>query len=51
MAEGLEAQRPLRSSAAVEALHARVRARVPRLTGDRPPAADIAALGAAIREG
>jgi len=51
MAEGLEAQRPLRSGAGVEALHAEVRARVPRLAGDRPPAGDIAALGAAIREG
>ena len=49
MAEGLEAQRPLRSGAGVEALHARVRARVPRLAGDRPPARDIAAIGADIR--
>jgi histidine ammonia-lyase len=49
MAEGLEAQRPLRSGAGVEALHAEVRARVPRLAGDRPPAGDIAAVGAAIR--
>jgi histidine ammonia-lyase len=49
MAEGLEAQRPLRSGAGVEALHAKVRRRVPRLDGDRPPATDIAALGALMR--
>lgn len=49
MAEGLEAQRPLRSGAGVEALHAAIRARVPRLAGDRPPAADIAALGGLVR--
>jgi histidine ammonia-lyase len=49
MAEGLEAQRPLRSGAGVEALHAEVRRRVPRLDGDRPPATDIAALGALMR--
>jgi len=49
MAEGLEAQRPLRSGAGVEALHAEVRARVPRLASDRPPAGDIAAIATSIR--
>jgi histidine ammonia-lyase len=49
MAEGLEYQRPLRSGAGVEALHAEVRRHVPRLTSDRPPAPDIAAIAAMIR--
>jgi histidine ammonia-lyase len=49
MAEGLEAQRPLRSGAGVEALHAEVRARAPRLAGDRSPAPDIAAVAAMVR--
>ena len=49
MSEGLEAQRPLRSGAGVEALHAEVRRRVLRLAGDRPPATDIAALGRLVR--
>jgi histidine ammonia-lyase len=51
MAEALEYQRPLRSGAGVERTYAAVRARVPRLTADRPPASDIAALAQAIREG
>jgi histidine ammonia-lyase len=49
MAEGLEYQRPLRSGAGVEALHAEVRRAVPRLAADRPPAPDIAAIAAMIR--
>jgi histidine ammonia-lyase len=49
MAEGLEYQRPLRSGAGVEALHAEVRRHVPRLTSDRPPAPDIAAIAAMVR--
>jgi histidine ammonia-lyase len=49
MAEGLEYQRPLRSGAGVEALHAEVRRAVPRLAADRPPAPDIAAISAMIR--
>ena len=44
MCEGVEYLRPLRSGAGVEALHAAVRTRVPRLTGDRPPAPDIACI-------
>ena len=49
MAEGIEYQRPLRSGPGVEALHAEVRARVPRLSSDRSPTADIAALVRLIR--
>ncbi len=43
-AEGIEAHRPLQSGAAVEAVHAHIRRAVPKLTRDRPPAADIAAI-------
>ena len=48
MAEGLDYQRPLKSGAGVEALHAAVRGRVARMTADRSPAADIAAASALI---
>ncbi len=51
MCEGLEYQRPLRSGAGVEDLHATVRRAVPRLECDRPPAPDIAVLARMIREG
>jgi histidine ammonia-lyase len=44
MTQALEAQRPLRSGAGVEAMHALVRARVKPLSGDRSPAPDLAAI-------
>jgi histidine ammonia-lyase len=50
-AEALEYQRPLRSGEGVERAHATVREVVSRRTADRPPAPDVAALGALIREG
>jgi histidine ammonia-lyase len=50
-AQALEQHRPLRSGAGVEAAYDRLRARVPALTADRPPAPDIAALAAMIAEG
>jgi histidine ammonia-lyase len=50
-AQALEQHRPLRSGAGVEAAYARLRARVPALTADRPPAPDIAALARLIEEG
>ncbi|MBU6364642.1 MAG: histidine ammonia-lyase [Gemmatimonadetes bacterium] len=50
-AEALEYRRPLVSSAPVEAAHARIRSLVPRGTGDRPPAPDIARLAAALAAG
>jgi len=50
-AEALEYQRPLRSGAGVERVHATVREVVARRTADRPPAPDIAALEALIRAG
>ncbi len=40
-AQGLEFRRPLRSGAGVERAHALIRARVPRLAGDRPLSRDI----------
>ncbi len=51
MAEALEYHRPLRSGASVERTHELVRSVVPRLTEDRPPAPDIAAVVALIRTG
>lgn len=51
MAEGLEAQRPLRSGDAVERRHAVIRNVVRPLTADRPPAPDIAAIESLIAAG
>jgi len=51
MAEALEYQRPLRSGDGVEAAHDVVRRAVPRLTEDRPPAPDIAAIADLIAGG
>jgi histidine ammonia-lyase len=50
-AQGLDFQRPLASSAPVEAAFALIRARVPRLHEDRLLAPDIAAAAALVREG
>jgi histidine ammonia-lyase len=50
-AEALEYQRPLRSGAGVERAFATVREVVSRRTADRPPAPDVAALAALIRQG
>ena len=50
-AEGIEHRRPLRSSVHVEAAHAKVRALVPRQTGDRSPSPDIVRLADAIAAG
>jgi len=50
-AQGLDFQRPLRSSAAVEEAHALIRRHVPHLEVDREMAPDIAAVGALVRNG
>ncbi|MEX2218027.1 MAG: histidine ammonia-lyase [Phycisphaerales bacterium] len=50
-AEALEHQRPLRSGGAVEKAHSAIRAVVPRLAADRPPAPDIAAMAALVWSG
>jgi histidine ammonia-lyase len=50
MAEAMEYQRPLKSGAGVERIYKTVRSRVKRLTADRPPAPDISAIAALIRE-
>lgn len=50
-AQGLDFQRPLRSSAPIEAAHALIRRHVPHLEVDRPMAPDIAAIAALVRDG
>lgn len=51
MCEAMEYQRPLKSGAAVERAIAVVRSVVPKLTADRPPSPDIAAIETLIRSG
>jgi len=51
MAEAMEYQRPLRSGDGVERTFKKVRSVVSRLTADRPPAPDIAAIAELIRSG
>jgi len=48
-AQGIDLHRPLRSGAAVEALHARIRAVVPTLEADRPQTPDIEAITVILR--
>jgi histidine ammonia-lyase len=50
-AQALDFHRPLRSSPAIEALHARLRERVARLAEDRLMAPDIALATALVEEG
>lgn len=50
-AQGLESHRPLRSGPQVESLHARIRALVQPLLGDRPLTPDIESLSLAIARG
>jgi histidine ammonia-lyase len=50
-AEGLEYHRPLQSGPGVERCYAKVRALVPRLSGDRPPGPDIESISTAIATG
>ena len=50
-AQALEFHRPLRSSAALEALHARLRQRAARLEADRLMAPDIAAATELVEAG
>lgn len=51
MTEAMEYQRPLRSGTGVEQVYTAIRKVVPRLTEDRPPAPDIAAIAELIRRG
>jgi len=51
MAEAMEYQRPLRSGHGVEGAYQTIRSKVTRLSVDRPPAPDIAAIAALIRDG
>ena len=50
-AQALDFRRPLRSSDAIEALHAQLRAQVPRLDADRLMAPDIDAARALVERG
>ena len=50
-AQALEFHRPLKSSGAIEALHARLRAKVARLSVDRLMAPDIEAATALVEQG
>ena len=50
-AQALEFHRPLRSSPAIEALHAQLRAQVPFMSQDRLMAPDIAAATALVERG
>jgi histidine ammonia-lyase len=51
MTEAMEYQRPLKSGAAIERAIATIRTVVPKLTADRPPSPDIAAIEGLIRAG
>jgi histidine ammonia-lyase len=50
-AQGIDLRRPLRSTPALEAVHAVIRARVPAMMVDRPLAPDIAAVRGLIDDG
>jgi histidine ammonia-lyase len=50
-AEGLEYRRPLKAGVGVELAHQRVRARVPRLDGDRALGEDLEALARMVHSG
>jgi len=50
-AEGIEHHRPLKSSAALERVHAAIRQAVPRLTADRPLTGDVERVAQMVREG
>jgi histidine ammonia-lyase len=50
-AQAIEHHRPHKSGRAVERAHEAIRAVVPALTADRPPAPDIAAIEALIDDG
>jgi histidine ammonia-lyase len=51
MCEAMEYQRPLKSGAEIEKAIAVIRSVVPKLTADRPPSTDIAAIEGVIRSG
>lgn len=50
-AEGIEYRRPLRAGQGVEVAHERLRARVPRLTGDRSLGPDLDTMTEMVRAG
>ncbi|TVP47101.1 MAG: histidine ammonia-lyase [Gemmatimonadales bacterium] len=50
-AQGIDFRRPLRTSAPLERIHARIRDRVARLEEDRPPAPDLEAVRMLVTNG
>ena len=50
-AQGLDFREPMRPGAGAARAHATIRGRVTHLAEDRPPADDIAALRALLRDG
>jgi histidine ammonia-lyase len=50
-AEAIEHLRPLRTSPALEKVHAKIRETVPKLTGDRALSADVQHIAALVRQG
>ncbi len=50
-AEAIEQLRPLKTSPALEHVHARIRKTVPKLTGDRALSADVQHIAAEVRQG
>ncbi|MDO8665973.1 MAG: aromatic amino acid lyase, partial [Gemmatimonadales bacterium] len=50
-AEAIEHHRPMKTGLALERAHARLRGAVPRLTKDRPLAADVEAVATLVRQG
>ena len=50
-AEAIEQLRPLKTSPALEKVHATIREIVPRLTGDRALSADVQHIGALVKQG
>lgn len=49
--QAIDNHRPLKSGHVVEKLHAKIRAKVPTLTEDRPPSPDIETIAAMIADG
>ena len=49
--QALDLLRPIKTSPLLQRVHARVRADVPALDGDRPPAPDIEAIARLIASG
>ncbi|MFT5422370.1 MAG: histidine ammonia-lyase [Phycisphaerales bacterium] len=49
--QAIDVHRPLKTGDALEAMHAKIRAKVPKLTEDRPPSPDIETIAQMIADG